>query len=79
MGDTKFSNLRFSGRNPKVLPFIGTLLSGTLPLWRCLFVLDLALSEVKGLIIFLQIYADATLVFPLLVAETFARNFKTDN
>ena len=23
-----------------------------------------------------QVYADATLVFPLLVAETFARNYK---
>ena len=26
-----------------------------------------------------QVYADATLVFPLLVAETFARNFKLNN
>ena len=26
-----------------------------------------------------QVYADASLVFPLLVAETFARNFKLDN
>lgn len=26
-----------------------------------------------------KVYADASLVFPLLVAETFARNFKMDN
>ena len=31
------------------------------------------------LILLFQVYADASLVFPLLVAETFARNFKLDN
>ena len=31
------------------------------------------------LIVLFQVYADASLVFPLLVAETFARNFKLDN
>ena len=28
------------------------------------------------LLVFVKVYADATLVFPLLVAETFARNYK---